>query len=139
MTLRDLKGRFIKGEQSWNKGTKFTKEHRKNLSESLQGRKLSDNHKKRIGKSNQGPRPHRRVSKFIDDKGYVWIWINNKRIREHHYIWLRDNTWGMWFVPENWHVHHKNQNTSDNRIENLACIPNNIHGELHHKIKMEVI
>ena len=62
--------------------------------------------------------------------GYKMIYINGKQMREHTYIWLRDNDWGMWFIPINWDVHHINRIKTDNRIENLACIPKSI----HHKV-----
>jgi len=64
--------------------------------------------------------------------GYNLIKINKKQIYEHYYIWKRDSDWS--FIPQGFVVHHINQNKSDNRIENLACIPRNIHSMLHKKM-----
>ena len=63
--------------------------------------------------------------------GYTEIKIRGKWMNEHHYVWLRENDWGMPIIPEGWVVHHKNRKKSDNRIENLVCIPDSTHRAVH--------
>ena len=70
---------------------------------------------------------------WINYWGYKEIIKNNKIIPEHRYIWLRDNDWGMWFIPKGWVIHHRNMNKLDNRIENLICIPLECHISVHKK------
>lgn len=47
----------------------------------------------------------------------------------HREIWMAHH--GP--IPEGWHVHHKNGDTGDNRIENLACMPRSEHLAYHGK------
>ncbi len=70
--------------------------------------------------------------------GYKFILIgHNNYLLEHQYVWLRENTWGMWFIPKKWVVHHKNKNRLDNRIENLVCIPLGVHTSLHNMLRAD--
>lgn len=75
--------------------------------------------------------PNWKGGKYIDPWGYVHVLINNKYIREHHYIWLRDNSWGMWFIPEGWCIHHKDGNKQNNHISNLVSLPHGFHTTIH--------
>jgi len=61
--------------------------------------------------------------------------INGKQIGEHVYVWLKENTQGMYVIPKNWVVHHIDGNPQNNGINNLACIPKNVHQEIHEVIK----
>lgn len=50
-----------------------------------------------------------------------------KRERLHCYVWRYFN--GP--VPEGFHVHHVDENKSHNDIENLICIPGELHAKYH--------
>ena len=50
-----------------------------------------------------------------------------KRERLHCYVWRYFN--GP--VPEGFHVHHVDENKSHNNIENLMCIPGELHTKYH--------
>jgi hypothetical protein len=79
----------------------------------------------RRGFSSSAPGGYGRIS----TEGYVQVrWPNPKRqTLEHRLVWEFHN--GP--IPEGWHIHHKNGNRSDNRIENLEAI----NGRLHHRLK----
>lgn len=63
--------------------------------------------------------------------GYLMIKVKDRWMLKHQYIWLRDNTQGMYFIPDEWIVHHRDGNKLNNHIDNLACIPQDIHATLH--------
>ena len=68
---------------------------------------------------------------YLDkDKGY-WISCDyskeNPRIRAHRWVWI--NYHGK--IPKGYHVHHKNEDKSDNRIENLELIERSRHLSHH--------
>lgn len=56
---------------------------------------------------------------FAKSKGHVY---------EHRYLIEREI---KRFLKPSEHVHHKNRNPSDNRIENLEILPNRIHASIH--------
>ncbi len=66
--------------------------------------------------------------KFYQDKktGY-WISTTEPRIRAHAWVWK--STWGN--IPKDYHVHHINENRSDNNIENLELIHKRRHLSHH--------
>lgn len=66
--------------------------------------------------------------KFYQDKktGY-WISTDHPRIRAHQWIWIKIH--GV--IPKGYHIHHKNENKSDNRIENLELIERSRHMSHH--------
>lgn len=56
-----------------------------------------------------------------------------RRERLHVYVWRYFNG----FIPEGYHVHHRDEDKSNNDIENLECIPRFNHLSLHGKERSE--
>lgn len=70
-------------------------------------------------------RPHQ----FYDGKkftlrnsGYYSL-TTNERTLMHRYVWQKE----IGEIPDNYDIHHLNENKSDNRIENLECLPKSEH------------
>lgn len=66
--------------------------------------------------------------KFYQDKktGY-WISTECPKIRAHRWIWI--NSHGK--IPKGFHIHHKDENRSNNSIENLELMEASRHLSLH--------
>lgn len=128
MANRDEKGKFAKGHSMgkrfqkgvtpWNKGKTY-KCKQYNLSEEGRLQKL-----KNLGKyyNTDG-------KGFINENGYRMITVEGNQMREHRYIWLKKSDWH--FIPQGFVIHHVNGDKLDNRIENLMCLPNSLHTEIH--------
>lgn len=70
-------------------------------------------------------RPHQ----FYDGKkftlrnnGYYSL-TTDERTLMHRYVWQKE----IGEIPDNYDIHHLNENKSDNRIENLECLPKSEH------------
>lgn len=60
--------------------------------------------------------------------------INKVTMNLSHINFLKNNEFGMWFIPKDWLVHHIDLNPQNNDPPNLVCIPNGIHTSLHNQI-----
>ncbi|MCH7795763.1 MAG: HNH endonuclease [Proteobacteria bacterium] len=65
----------------------------------------------------------------ISKRGYRMLYSPQGSVPEHHAVWRSNNAWVR--IPDNWVVHHINQDKLDNRIENLALMPEEYHLKLH--------
>lgn len=54
---------------------------------------------------------------------------NGHRERLHVFVWRINNG----EVPEGYHIHHMDEDKGNNEIENLACVPGNMHRGYHSK------
>lgn len=59
--------------------------------------------------------------------GYVMVRVGRRYRPEHVLIWEAANG----TVPKGMHVHHKNGNKTDNRLENLECLTRSEHKHIH--------
>lgn len=62
-----------------------------------------------------------------DKKGYPCIWIDNKIIKLHVYVWEREN--GK--KPKGYDVHHKDFDKRNYNLENLELLSHSDHRRVH--------
>jgi site-specific DNA-cytosine methylase len=62
-----------------------------------------------------------------DNDGYYRCTERDHNIFLHRVIWEQQNG----AIPDGYHIHHKNGDKSDNRIENLECVTPSEHGTIH--------
>ena len=109
-------------------GSKHSKETRRKIGLGNKGKTISKEQREKISKSML--KSLKSKGKFVEPtSGYTFIRHNKKYVKEHHYIWCNESEWG--FIPEGFVVHHINRDKTDNRIENLACIPRDYHTKMH--------
>ena len=61
--------------------------------------------------------------------GYIQVWKEGHPFAEHRIVY--EKHFGP--IPEGFHVHHKNEDTRDNRIENLELLSPSDHKRMHSK------
>lgn len=67
---------------------------------------------------------------WIDRRGYRWIRVDGRSVREHRHI--MEQHLGRKLLPTEI-VHHRNGDTSDNRLDNLEVMHGGDHMRHHHK------
>jgi len=64
---------------------------------------------------------------WYDKKGYPTIWINNKSIKLHIYVWEKVNG----EKPKGYDVHHKDLDNRNYNINNLELLTKSDHSRIH--------
>lgn len=69
--------------------------------------------------------------------GYLYksLYKNNKPTIKGMHKWVYETFVGP--IPKGYDIHHKNGNKTDNRLENLELVKNEIHRKMHYKEKDE--
>src|SRR5579862_1948738 len=67
---------------------------------------------------------------YLDLSTGYWISTTSPRIRAHQWVWI--NTHGP--IPKKCHIHHKDEDKSNNSIDNLQLIHGKQHAS-HHMVK----
>lgn len=65
--------------------------------------------------------------KWYDKFGYPSIWIDNKNVMVHVFVWERANG----ERPKGYHIHHIDGNKSNYSLDNLICISPSDHQKIH--------
>lgn len=64
---------------------------------------------------------------YQDKKTGYWISTDYPRIRAHRWVWISVNG----SIPKTCHIHHKDENKSNNSIENLQIVTFSQHAKIH--------
>ena len=99
-----------------------SEEHRRNTSKALMGRKFSEEHRANLSKT------HLKNGRYKDTKGYILIHKpDHPFCNAHRYVFehrLVIEKYLRRFLTPKEQVHHINEITNDNRIENLMGFAN---------------
>lgn len=101
----------------------------------------------RHGKHVRGAQHHKwNGQKIVSSHGYIKLRVGvdhpladpNGYAYEHLLVVLTSNTLGAYLLreePDKWVVHHRNEDKTDNRIENLQVIERADHNRLHNTVR----
>lgn len=89
-------------------------------------RVMSDEHKE-LRKSGIARFWENRRRGTVGKNGYRAMTVMNKRTYEHIIVWEKHNG----EIPKGFHIHHKNGDKLDNRIDNLEMMSASEHTRLH--------
>jgi len=64
---------------------------------------------------------------WYDKKGYPIIWINNKSIKLHVYIWEKENG----EKPKGYDIHHMDEDKGNYNLDNLELLSYSDHKKIH--------
>lgn len=64
---------------------------------------------------------------LVSEKGYLRIWRGGRYVMAHRWIWEQSRG----EIPADHDIHHVNENTLDNRLENLALVDKVTHKRIH--------
>lgn len=72
-----------------------------------------------------------KADRGIDGLGYIWIRLPDGKGRraEHRWVWEQAN--GP--IPQGYEIHHRNEDRTDNRLENLELVTLAEHRRRHHR------
>jgi hypothetical protein len=82
-----------------------------------------------------GPQHHCWKGIVEDGYGYLTCLVEGKRVFVHRYVMAQ--ALGVKDIPRNLEVHHINEDTRDNRLDNLALVTSAGHKSLHLLQRME--
>ena len=64
---------------------------------------------------------------YLDSKTGYWISTQTPKIRAHVFVWKYNHG----YIPKKHHIHHIDENKSNNSIENLKMLSTKQHNDLH--------
>lgn len=117
-----MKGCFTKGHE-------VPQEWRDTFSKKITGRKHTEEAKQKIAIHSKGENNPMWNGGININRGYKYIRVGRRKyLPEHRLIWVQHNQIP---IPIGWEIHHRNGDKLDNRIENLVCIPTDLHAKFH--------
>lgn len=137
------------------KGLKHSEETKEKMRQKAMGRHRTENTRKKLSESmhkqyregkingmERTAKAHQTMKNITLDKwkkgtpktsitslGYINVYTPIGSILEHCLVWIQKSEWH--FIPKGFDVHHINGVKTDNRIENLACLPHGYHRQGH--------